>query len=79
MAHKIIFLHSNDTSIPYNKLQVTIKSSKPVRGEYEIKKKQVSKLDVRNVGMLESIIMSHPWLLQEQGLVEAIRFMWIIK
>jgi len=29
--------------------------------------------------MLESIIMSHQWLLQEQGLVEAIRFMWIIK
>ena len=29
--------------------------------------------------MLESIIMSHQWLLQEQGQVEAIRFMWIIK
>ena len=29
--------------------------------------------------MLESIIVSHQWLLQEQALVEAIRFMWIIK
>jgi len=29
--------------------------------------------------MLETIIMSHQWLLQEQGLVEATRFMWIIK
>jgi len=29
--------------------------------------------------MLESIIMSYQWLLQEQGLVQAIRFMWIIK
>jgi len=29
--------------------------------------------------MLESIIMSHQWLLQEQGLVDAIIFMWIIK
>jgi len=29
--------------------------------------------------MLESIIMSHQWLLQEQSLVEAIRFIWIIK
>jgi len=29
--------------------------------------------------MLEPITMSHQWLLQEQGLVEAIRFMWIIK
>jgi len=25
--------------------------------------------------MLKSIIMNHQWLLQEQGLVEAIRFM----
>jgi len=25
--------------------------------------------------VLESIIMSHQWLLQEQGVVEAIRFM----
>ena len=77
MAHKIVLLHSNNTSIPQNKLQATINSSKPVRGEHEIKKTlQVSGLDVR---MLESIIMSHQWLLQEQGLVEAIRFMWIIK
>jgi len=29
--------------------------------------------------VLESIIMSHQWLLQEQGQVEAIRSMWIIK
>jgi len=29
--------------------------------------------------MLESIIMSHQWLLQEEGLIETIRFMWIIK
>jgi len=29
--------------------------------------------------MLESIIMSHQWLLQEQGLVDVVRFMWIIK
>jgi len=29
--------------------------------------------------MLESTIMSHQWLLQEQGFVEIIRFMWIIK
>jgi len=29
--------------------------------------------------VLESIIMSHQWLLQEQDQVEAIRFMWIIK
>jgi len=29
--------------------------------------------------MLESIIMNHQWLLHEQGLIEAIRFMWIIK
>jgi len=29
--------------------------------------------------VLESIIMSHQWLLQEQGQVEANRFMWIIK
>jgi len=29
--------------------------------------------------MLESIIMSHQWLLQDQGLVNDIRFMWIIK
>ena len=37
MAHKIIFLYSNNTFIPHNKLQATIKSSKPVRGEHEIK------------------------------------------
>ena len=48
MAHKIVLLHSNNTSIPHNKLQSTIKSSKPVRGEHEIKKTlQVSKLWVR--------------------------------
>jgi len=29
--------------------------------------------------MLESIIMSYQWLMQEQGLVDAPRFMWIIK
>jgi len=28
--------------------------------------------------VLESIIMSHQWFLQEQGQVETIRFMWII-
>jgi len=45
MTHKIVLLHSNNTSIPHNKLQVTIKSSKLVRGEHEIKKTlQVSKL-----------------------------------
>ena len=45
MAHKIILLHSNNTSIPHNKLQGTIKTSKSVRGEHEIKKTlQVSKL-----------------------------------
>ena len=38
MAHKIVLLQSNNTSIPHNKLQVTIKSSKQVRGEHEIKK-----------------------------------------
>ena len=38
MAHKIVLLPSNNTSIPHNKLQDTIKSSKPVRGEHEIKK-----------------------------------------
>ena len=38
MAHKIVLLHSNNTSIPHNKLQATIISSKPVRGEHEIKK-----------------------------------------
>ena len=37
MALKIVLLHSNNTFIPHNKLQVTIKSSKPVRGEHEIK------------------------------------------
>jgi len=29
--------------------------------------------------MLKSIIMSHQWLLQELDLIDAIRFMWIIK
>ena len=38
MAHKIVLLHSNNTSIPHNKLQAIINSSKPVRGEHEIKK-----------------------------------------
>jgi len=38
MAHKIFLLHPNNTSIPHNKLQATIKSSKPSRGEHEIKK-----------------------------------------
>ena len=75
MAHKIVHKYSNNTSIPHNKLQATIKSPKLVRGEQEIKLAlQVSRLDVRNVRMLESIIMSHQWLLQEQGLVEATRF-----
>jgi len=37
MAHKIVLLHSNNTSIPHNKLQATIRSSKPVKGEHEIK------------------------------------------
>ena len=69
MTHKKVLLHSNNTSIPHNKLQATIKSSKSVRGEHEIKKTlQVSELDIRNVRILESIIMSHQWLLQEQGL-----------
>ena len=50
MAHKIVFLHLNNTSIPHNKLQATIKSSKMVRGEHEIKKtSQVRGLGVRNV------------------------------
>ena len=76
MTHKIVLLYSNNTFISHNKLQATIKSSKPVRGEHEIKLAlQVSKLGVRNVRMLEYIIMSHQWLLQEQGFVEAIRFM----
>ena len=45
MAHKIVILHSNNTSIPHNKLQATINSLKQVRGEHEIKKTlQVSKL-----------------------------------
>ena len=38
MAHKKVLPHSNNTSIPHNKLQGIIKSSKPVSGEYEIKK-----------------------------------------
>jgi len=37
MAHKIVLLYSNNTSIPHNKLQGTIRSSKPVSGENEIK------------------------------------------
>ena len=45
MANKKFLLHSNNTFIPHNKLQVTIKSSKSVRDEHEIKKTlQVSKL-----------------------------------
>ena len=73
LTHKIVLLYSNNTSISYNKLQATINSSKLVNGEHEIKKnQQVSELDVR---MLESIIISHQWLLQEQGLVETIKFM----
>ena len=45
MTHKIIHLHSNNTTIPQNKLQVTIRSSKSIRGEHEIKLAlQVSKL-----------------------------------
>ena len=60
-------------------MQATIRSSKSSRGEHEIKKiLQVSLLVVR-FRMLESIIMNHQWLLQKQGLVEVIRFMWIIK
>ena len=38
MAHKIVHQHPNHTSIPPNKLQATIISSKPIRGEHEIKK-----------------------------------------
>jgi len=37
IAHKKLLPHSN-ISIPQNKLQVTIRSSKPVRSEHEIKK-----------------------------------------
>ena len=37
-AYKIVHQHSNHTSIPHNKLQATINSSKPVRDEHEIKK-----------------------------------------
>ena len=37
MTHKIVHHHSNHISIPYNKLQATIRSSKSVRGEHEIK------------------------------------------
>ena len=37
MAHKIVLLRSNNTFIPHNKLQATIKLSKLVRGEHEIK------------------------------------------
>jgi len=37
MAHKIVHQYSN-TSIPHNKLHVTIRSSKPSKGEHEIKK-----------------------------------------
>ena len=45
MAHKIVLLHSNNTSISHDKLKATIKSSKSVGGEHEIKKiLQVSKL-----------------------------------
>ena len=45
MTHKIVLLYSNNTSIPHNKLQATIRSSKPVRDEHKIKKTlQVSKL-----------------------------------
>ena len=48
MTHKIVHQHSNHTSIPHNKLQATIRSSKPVRGEHEIKKTlQVTKLVIR--------------------------------
>jgi len=45
MAHKIVHQHSNHTSIPHNKLQGTIKSSKSVKSEYEIELAlQVNKL-----------------------------------
>ena len=74
MAYKIVHQHPNHKT----RLQATIRSSRPVRGEHEIKLAlQVSKLVV-DVKMLKSIIMSHQWLLQEQGLIDAIRFMWII-
>ena len=54
MAHKIVLLHSNNTSIPHNKLQATIRSSKPVRGEHEIKLAlQISKLVGLMLEMLE--------------------------
>ena len=38
MTHKIILSHSNHTSILHNKLQATIRSSIPSRGEHKIKK-----------------------------------------
>ena len=48
MTHKIIHQHSNKTSIPHNKLQATIKSSKSISGVHEIKLAlQVSLLVVR--------------------------------
>ena len=37
MDHKIVHPHSN-TSNPYNKVQATIRLSKPSRDEHEIKK-----------------------------------------
>ena len=80
MVHKIDLLHSNNTSIPLTRCKLLVKSSKPVRGEHEIKKiLQVRKLVGLMLEMLESIIMSHQWPWQKQGLVEAISFMWIIK
>ena len=54
MAHMIIYQHSNHTSIPHNKLQAIIKSSKLVRGEHEIKLAlQVSKLVGKMLEMLK--------------------------
>ena len=45
MIHKIDLQYSNNTSIPLTSCKLLIKSSKPVRGEHEIKNTlQVSKL-----------------------------------
>ena len=54
MAHKKVLPHSNNTSMPQNKLQATIRSSKSVRGEHEIKKTlQISNLMGWMLEMLE--------------------------
>jgi len=58
MAHKIVLPHPN-LSKPHNNVQATIRSSKPSRGEHEIKKTLQVSLLWLDVRMLESIIMSH--------------------